>query len=118
MSGGRHFAKRPTDGRVMRSEKSRAQLAADVLNEVIVKCGIFQPKLETLVGGVSGNYRTKVTRLFGSRRLVLTHLARSAPGQVVDAIGLSPEIRARLSERDERAIAWAVLAGRRLERGA
>lgn len=113
MSGGRHFAKRPTDGRVLRAERSRARLAATVLAEVVAR-GIFQPKLSVVVE-LSGGYKQQIARLFGSRRFVLTHLARTAPAEIVDAIGLEPVTRARLTDRDVKAIAWAVLAGRRLE---
>ena len=118
MSGGPHFARRTTDGRVLRADRSRKQLADDVLDRVIVKGGNYQPKLRTLVQDVTGNHRTKVSRLFGRRRLLLTHIARTAADQVVDSLGLDPHTRASLSKRDVRAIAWAVLAGRRLERGA
>lgn len=114
-TGGPRFAKRPTDGRVIRTDRSRAAMAERVLAGVVA-AGTFRPKLAHVVA-VSGRCRTEVGRLFGSHRLVLTHIARTRPDKVVDAIGLSPEVRAALSPRDVRAIAWAVLAGKRLEEG-
>ncbi len=114
---GANFAKRPTDGRILRSERSRAALAERVLEAVVQQEGTFQPKLAHVIEA-SARSKTEVGRLFGSHRHVMRRIARTKPAAVVDAIGLSPEARATLSERDERAIAWAVLAGRRLERGA
>ncbi len=111
-----HFAVRSDDGRLQRSEASRQRMAATVLADVVAR-GDFQPKLSVLIEQ-KGSYKQKLCRLFGSRRLLLNRIARTAPAEVVDAIGLSPAARAALGERDVRAIAWAVLAGRRLERGA
>lgn len=115
-AGGAHPIKRPSDGRARRSQRSREALAELVLSDIVGR-GDFQPKMCRILEEV-GTYKQKVDRLFGCRRLVLTHIARTAAGQVVDAIGLEPDTRAKLSEREVRAIAWAVLAGRRLERGA
>lgn len=115
MAGGSRPMRRPSDGRAIRSQRSRDALASLVLSDMVSR-GDFQPKMCRILAEV-GTYKQKVDRLFGCRRLVLTHIARTAAAQVVDAIGLEPDTRAKLSDREVRAIAWAVLAGRRLERG-
>jgi hypothetical protein len=116
VKGAQHIQKalRPDDGRLQRTERSRAALAKAVLDD-IVRHGDFQPKLSVILLQAR-TYRVGVTRYFGARRLLLNHLARTAPAAVVDAIGLEPATRAALSDRDVKAIAWAVLAGRRFER--
>jgi hypothetical protein len=113
--GGPHPAIRPDDGRTMRSDCSRRNLSGRVLDKLIDK-GDFHPKLDAIAWAADRG-RSVLQSHFGTRRLLFAHLARIAPARVVDAIGLTPEARSALSERDERAIAMAVLAGRRLERG-
>lgn len=114
--GGAQFPKRPTDGRVLRSARTRDDMTSAVLEQLIVAKGEFHPSRKQVVAD-AGAGRTSLDRLFGSHRHLLRRIARHAPDQVVDAIGLAPETRAALSERDVKAIAWAVLAGRRLEGG-
>lgn len=87
------------------------------LLEALIDKAIFQPKFEQLGEAVGSRKGEAIARVFGARRLCLIYLARIAPARVVDAIGLTAAARAALSERDERAIAWAVLAGRKLEAG-
>jgi hypothetical protein len=109
-----HKALRPDDGRLKRKERSAERLAKVVLEDVVAR-GDFQPKMMAILAAAD-MWRTGAVRYFGARRLLLNHLARTQPARIVDAIGLEPETRAALSERDVKAIAWAVLAGRRLER--
>ncbi len=116
MQGGARPVCRDDDGRVMRSDRSRRAMSG-LLLDVLIDRGIFQPKFEQLGEVVASKRGAAITTVFGARRLCLTHLARIAPHRVVDAIGLSPDARAALSDRDLRAIAWAVLAGKRLEPG-
>jgi hypothetical protein len=113
--GGPRFALRESDGRTKRSDCTRRLMAGRVLDALIDRA-IFQPKYTDLTA-LAESKSGLIQRQFGSKRLLLTHIARIAPRRVVDAIGLSPEARAALSERDEKAIAWAVLAGKRLEPG-
>lgn len=115
MPGGAHPAIRPDDGRTMRTDCGRRSLAGRVLDKLIDQ-GDFHPKLDSIALAADRG-RSVLQHHFGCRRLLFAHLARIAPARVVDAIGLSPEARAALSDRDERAIAMAVLGGRRLERG-
>jgi hypothetical protein len=116
MQGGPRPACRPSDGRTARSDGARRVMAGALLDRLIDR-GVFQPKFVQLGEAVGSAKGEAISRVFGARRLALTHLARIAPGRVVDALGLSPEARRALSDRDEKAIAWAVLAGKRLEAG-
>lgn len=83
---------------------------------VLVLRGIFRPVIGRLTDTV-GLSADGVCRLFGGGPGLFGHVARRHAGEVVDAIGLSPAARSRLSPRDERAIAMAVLVGSRLEGG-
>ncbi len=78
--------------------------------------GIFQPRL----GQVTADAGTSVdaaSRLFEGKRGLAEHVARRHAVEIVGGLGLSaPAVRA-LSARDVKAIAMAVLGGRRLEDG-
>jgi hypothetical protein len=115
MQGGPHPAIRSDDRRTLRTEAAKNDVAERVLRHV-AGLGRFQPKLTTLEF-VASRGKSTINRLWGNKHLLLRHLARTEPRRIVDAIGLSPEARVSLSPRDEKALAFAVLAGVRLERG-
>lgn len=116
MQGGARPAVRDDDGRTSRSDRARRALTGLLLDRLI-DLGRFHPKFDELGHAVASRKGEAITRVFGGRRPCLVHLARVAPARVVDALGLSAEARAALSPRDEKAIAVAVLAGRKLEAG-
>jgi hypothetical protein len=115
MRGGAHPAIRTDDGRTARPERAQREIFGRLLDR-LVDAGRFHPALKD-IEWAAGRARSFVSYRFGGRRLLMAHLARLAPARVVDAIGLSPEARYALSPRDEKAIAMAVLAGRKLEAG-
>lgn len=116
MRGGAHPALRHDDGRVKRSDCRRRELSGLVLDKLI-DAGDFHPKLESIAWAIGKAGRGILDRHFGPRRVFMAHLARIAAARVVDALGLSLEARLALSPRDEKAIAMAILAGRKLESG-
>jgi hypothetical protein len=113
--GGPRPAVRSNDGRTDRRHRRLRVLTGLVLDRLI-DSGTFHPKLDAVAWAV-GSSRAVVHRYFGARRAGFAHVARVAAGRVVDAIGLSAEARHALTPKDEKAIAMAVLAGRRLEPG-
>jgi AcrR family transcriptional regulator len=104
------IAIRPT-----RRQRRRASLVAAFL-ERFVRLGDFQPKGSELAAA-AGVAPSIVNHHFGSRQGVGFQLAQQQTRAVVEALGLSPHALAALSPRDARAIAVAVLAGRKLEPG-
>lgn len=82
----------------------------------LARQGIYQPS-NTQIAGLSGAGSSEPARLFGSTADLCAHVARHYAADLVDTLDLSPRARAALTPRDERAIAMAVLGGRRLEDG-
>ena len=80
----------------------------------LVLRGIFQPKARQLTDEAELS-ADGACRTFKSKAGLLRYVAHRHAGEIVGAIGLTPGARASLSPRDERAIAMAILAGRRLE---
>lgn len=76
--------------------------------------GVYQPKA-SVVAGLAGTTDSEPARLFGSSTGLAAHVARHYAADLVDTLALSPKARAALTPADERAIALAVLAGRREE---
>jgi hypothetical protein len=107
--GGPRFALRESDGRTKRSDCTRRLMAGRVLDKLIDQGDL--PSQATSPGPWPIAERSVLQHHFGCRACCLPISPASPRRRVVDAIGLSPEARAALSERDERAIAMAVLAG-------
>ena len=78
--------------------------------------GVFQPSSREITEAADLSV-DGACRLFGSKTGLCAHVALRHAGCVVGGLGLSAEARLALSPRDERAIAMAVLAGRRLGAG-
>jgi hypothetical protein len=94
MQGGARPAVRDDDGRT--SGPIAAPRAVGPAARPLIDRGRFHPKFDELGGRRPARGRgDAITRVFGGRRPCLSHLARIAPGRVVDAIGLSREARQR-----------------------
>lgn len=105
--------------RRQRADRERDRAYKRIVDNVlafICRAGFYQPRADVLEREAS-TQRAQVARYFGAPSLLLRHIARQHAVEIVDSLGLSAEARAALTPRDVRAIAQAVLAGRRLERG-
>lgn len=98
-------------------ERDRAyKRIADNVLAFVCRIGLYQARADVLEREAS-THRAQIHRYFGTPALLMRHLARQRAPEIVESLGLSAEARAALTPRDVRAIAHAVLAGRRLERG-
>lgn len=82
----------------------------------LVRAGIFHPKTVS-IAHAAATLPSMPVYLFGSKTGLGAHVALEHAGEIVGELGLSPAAMLALSPRDERAIAMAILAGRRLGAG-
>jgi len=117
MSDAAQILDRPKRRRAVDEEAAQARRVA-LIKAIrdLVDDGNFQPSLKQ-IAHASGSYMSAAVDVFGSKRGLTVHAARHHAAAVVDALQLSAPARAALSERDVRALAMAVLGGRRLEAG-
>lgn len=82
----------------------------------LLQRGAFQPMVRE-VAETAAVSPAVINVSFGSPKGLRLYVARNHARALVDSLGLSPHARAALSPRDEKALAIAVLAGRKLEPG-
>lgn len=102
--------------RANRERESRDRQIIDRAAHYVITTGRYRVTGERLAAAC-GTIRARLVFVFGSIDDLMRRVARDHADRVVDSIGLSPQAREALSDRDVRAIAMAVLGHRRLGPG-
>lgn len=111
------LVERPKRRRAIDEQAAQARKAALVKAiRAMVDAGNYQPTLKQ-IAHASGSYLSAAVDVFGSKRGLMTFVARHYAAAVVDTLQLSDKARAALSDREVKQLAMAVLGGRRLEAG-
>lgn len=104
----------PTKRPQPRCEATRKRML-DRLRDHMVATGRYQLPLKELLKAADVKHSSLISRYFGGIRLAHSCVARHDPERIVASLGLSTEAFSKLTQRDVKSIATAVLAGRRAE---